>query len=300
MDSALSQLDWSLVQTFVTVAETGSLSQAARHLGSSQPTVGRQIKQLESSLEVTLFHRHPRGLSLSETGQALLPHAQRMRDGIHGLRLTAASRSEKLSGPVRLTASVFVAHFHLPGILAQLRRDEPAISIDLTATDETENLLYREADIAVRMFRPEQQDVITRFLGEMEIGLYAATSLVERHGYPETFDDTIDLGMVGYDRNDAILRGMQTLGVPATRDWFATRCDQTLVYWELVRAGCGAGFVMSSVADLDPTVVRLPVNYPIPSLPLWLAAHEAVRTTPRIRRVWTALEDGLRPHVMLR
>ncbi|MEC3860733.1 LysR family transcriptional regulator [Mesobacterium sp. TK19101] len=300
MDATLTQLDWSLVQTFVAVAETGSLSDAARQLGSSQPTVGRQIKQLESLLEVTLFQRHPRGLSLSETGHALLPHAQRMRDGMHGLSLTAASRSEKLSGPVRLTASVFVAQHHLPGILSQLRRDEPEISIDLVATDETENLLFREADIAVRMFRSEQLDVVTRYLGELEIGLYAAKSLVERFGTPENFDDTIELGMVGFDRNDAILRGMQTLGIPAQRDWFATRCDQTLVYWELVRAGCGAGFVMSCVADHDPGVVRLPVNYPIPTLPLWLAAHEAVRTTPRIRRVWTALEDGLRPLVMPR
>lgn len=297
MEASVSNLDWSLVQVFLAVAETGSLSEAARKLGVSQPTMGRQIRQAERVLDVTLFHRQPRGLALSETGLALLPHAQVMRDSLQALSLTAAGRSEQLTGPVRITASVFTAHHHLPPILAQLREEEPEISIDLVPSDRTENLLYREADIAVRMHRSEQLDIVTRHLGELELGLYAATPYLDRVGRPQTIDDFFEADLVGYDRSDMILRGMRDMGIEAQRDWFATRCDHHGVYWELIRAGCGIGFAQTCVADLEPGVERVLHDMPLPTLPLWLAAHEAVRATPRLRRVWDALADGLMPFV---
>lgn len=289
----LAHLDWSLVQTFLSVSETGSLSEAARTLGISQPTAGRHVRQIEDHLEITLFQRQPRGLALTETGAALLPHARAMADAMRQLNLTAAGRTETLSGPVRVTASTFTAHYHLPPILSRLRQDEPAISIDLVPSDRTENLLYREADIAVRMYRPGQLDIVTRHITDLEVGLYASRAYLDRVGRPAFSDEVMRLDLVGYDRNDQILRGMRQAGLDARRDWFATRCDDYLVYWQLIRAGCGAGFVLSCVADKDPQVERIDTGLPIPKLPVWLAAHEAVRKTPRIRRVWDALADGL-------
>ncbi len=293
MGNGLLKLDWSLVQTFLAVSERGSLSQAARQLNISQPTAGRQIRQIETTLKLELFQRQPRGLSLTETGAALLPHARQMADAMHGLSLAAAGRSESLSGPVRITASVFTAQHHLPPILARLREEEPEISIDLVPTDRSENLLYREADIAVRMHRSEQLDIVTRHLGEMELGLFAAKSYIARRGRPKTFAEFFDHDLVGYDRSDLILRGMRDMGVEAQRDWFATRTDHHGVYWELVRAGCGIGFAQCNVGDTDPAVERILPEIPMPTLPLWLAAHEAVRNTPRLRRVWDALAEGL-------
>ncbi|WP_306456918.1 LysR family transcriptional regulator [Pelagimonas varians] len=286
-----------MIQSFLAVAETGSLSEAARQLGVSQPTVGRQVRSIEDHLEVTLFNRQPRGLALTETGKALLPHARQMADGLRTISLIAAGRSDKLSGPVRITASVFTAQYQLPPILAQLRAEEPEISIDLVPSDKTENLLFREADIALRMYRPEQLDIVTRHIGDLELGIYAARSYLDRVGRPETFDDLFDFDMVGYDRNDDILRGMRELGLAAQRDWFVTRCDHHAVYWELIRAGCGIGFAQVSIADSDPQVERLFAQFPMPTLPLWLASHEAVRSTPRIKRVWDALAAGLLPRV---
>ncbi len=297
MDAALSNLDWSLIQSFLAVAETGSLSQAARQLGVSQPTVGRQIRQIELDLDVSLFSRKPRGLALTDTGAALLPHARVMADGLRALSLTAAGRSEKLSGPVRITASVFTAQYQLPPILAKLRAEEPDISIDLVASDRSENLLYREADIAVRMYEPTQLDIITRHLGELELGIYAAKTYLDRVGRPQSFDDMFQFDLVGYDQNDDILRGMRDLGFEAQREWFTTRCDHHAAYWELIRAGCGVGFAQVCIGDLQPEVERLFAEFPLPTLPLWLAAHEAVRATPRIKRVWDALAAGLLPSV---
>ncbi|MGP6089111.1 LysR family transcriptional regulator [Antarctobacter jejuensis] len=297
MDKSFSKVDWALVQTFLAVADRGSLSQAARQLNISQPTAGRQIRQIESALDLDLFHRQPRGLSLTEAGQALLPHARQMAEAMHGFNLAAAGRSEKLSGPVRITASVFTAQHHLPPIIARLREEEPEISIDLVPTDRSENLLYREADIAVRMYRSEQLDIVTRHLGELDLGLFAAKSYIERRGKPESFAEFFDHDLVGYDRSDLILRGMRDMGVEARRDWFVTRTDHQTVYWELIRAGCGIGFAQLSVGEAEPLVERILPDMPLPSLPLWLAAHEAVRHTPRIRRVWEALAEGLKPYV---
>ncbi|MFZ5964389.1 LysR family transcriptional regulator [Thalassococcus sp. BH17M4-6] len=293
MKKPLSTLDWTLIQTFLTVADTGSLSEAARSLGTSQPTVGRQIRQIEDTLEVTLFHRQPRGLKLTETGSALVPHARAMAEGALALGLTAAGRSDRLSGPVRITASVFTAQHLLPPIIAHIRRTEPEISIDLVPTDTVENLLYREADIAVRMYRTEQLDILTKHICDIPLGIYAARSYLDRAGRPDTPDALWTMDLVGYDRSDMMLRGMRDVGLEATRDWFATRCDHHGVYWELVRAGCGIGFAQCRVADADPLVERLFPEMPLPTLPLWLAAHEAMRQTPRIRRVWDLLDDGL-------
>jgi DNA-binding transcriptional LysR family regulator len=289
----LASLDWSLVQTFLAVADSGSLSQGARRLGLSQPTAGRHVRQIEERLEVTLFNRQPRGLALTEAGLALLPHARAMETAMRDLALAAAGRTERLSGPVRITASVFMAQHHLPPILARLRQAEPEISIDLVPNDAPENLLYREADIAVRMYRSEQLDIVTRHLCDIPLGLFAARSYIARRGRPETLEAFFRHDLVGYDRSDQILRGMRDMGIEAQRDWFATRTDHQGVYWELVRAGCGIGFAQSQVGDADPTVERVLPDLPLPGLPLWLAAHEAIRQTPRIRRVWDLLAEGL-------
>lgn len=285
------------MQAFLAVAEGGSLSEAARHTGQSQPTLGRQIRQLEDELGATLFARHPRGLSLSDEGQAVLPLARTMRAAMQEIELTVAGRETDLTGSVRVTASQIVSHHILPPVIAGLRRDYPMISVDLVATDSTENLLFREADIAVRMYRPQQLEIVTRHLGNIQIGVCAARSYLDRHGRPDTVEELRRHGLVGYDRSELILRGMQELGIPATRDWFTTRCDDQTAYWELIRAGCGIGFGQRMLIDRDPEIEPLDFGFPIPPLPVWLAAPAATRRTPRVSVVWEALERGLSPFV---
>jgi len=297
MDARLNTLDWSLIQAFLAVAETGSLSAAARHLNASQPTLGRQIKTLEAQLGTVLFHRQPRGLSLTEVGHSMFAPAVEMRQAMTRIGLTAAGTETSLQGTVRITASVFTAHYNLPTIVAQIRQQEPQISVEVVPNDETENLLFREADIAVRMFRSTQLDVVTTHLGDIQMGLYGAKSYLDRVGRPETIQQVMDLDWVGYDKDEIILRGMREAGIDVTREWFPTRCDSHPVYWELVKAGCGLGFAQRHIASLDPIVEEVVTGFPIPGLPIWLAAHEAVRKTPRIARVWEMLAAGLRPMV---
>ena len=297
MDKTLASLDWSLIQSFLAVAETGSLSGAARQLNASQPTLGRHIKTLEDTLKVELFQRHARGFELTPLGHEVLTYAKNMAQAMAGLSLVAAGGETRLAGDVRIATSVFMAHHVLPGIIAEIRRTEPDIQIDLVPSDSSENLLFREADIAVRMYRPEQLDMVTRHLGDITLGMFASRDYINRKGAPRDADDLRHHDMVGYDSNDDILREMRAMGIPASRDWFAVRCDNQSAYWELLRAGCGLGFCQRNIALQDPQMVEVPVDFPLPNLPVWLTAHEALRHTPRVARVWELLDQGLRPFV---
>lgn len=296
MDNALAQLDWSLIQVFVAVADEGSLSAAARRLGASQPTVGRQVRALEDATGVAMFERVPRGLRLTEAGAALLEPARAMAEAARQLGLAAAGRDAGLSGTVRLTASVIVSHHLLPPILARLRAKAPEIAVELVPSDRAENLLFRQADIALRMFRPDQLDIVARHLGELPLGLYAARAYLDRHGRPAAPGEVFERDLVGYDRDDRLIRGMRALGWPAQREWFATRCDDQAAHWQLVRAGCGIGVGPRAIGSADPMLEEIVLpGVTLPALPVWLSAHERLRRVPRIARLWDALADGLRP-----
>ncbi|MEQ9036934.1 MAG: LysR family transcriptional regulator [Silicimonas sp.] len=290
---ALTGTDWSLLQSFLAVAESGSLSAAARQLGKTQPTIGRHVQMLEQDLGVTLFRRQVRGMALTEQGEALLEHARDMRSAAEALNLTAAGGATDLKGSVRITASVFVSHHLMPSILAGIRQTYPEISLELVASDRSENLLFREADIAVRMYRPRQLDMVALRLGEIELGLWGASRYLDRVGRPTTMTEVMACDFVGYDRDEDIIRGFREAGFAVTRDFFGTRCDNQTVYWELVRAGCGLGFGASMAGGADPALEPVPLDIEIPKLEVWLTAHEAVRHTPRVDAVWQILAAGI-------
>ena len=285
--------DWTHTRSFLAVAETGSLSAAARLLNLSQPTLGRHIADLEDSLGLSLFTRTPQGFRLTETGAELVPHARVMREAAASLSLAAAGR-EAISGTVRITASRIVSHHILPPILAQLRAQEPLIEIELVPSDASENLLFREADIALRMYRPTQLDVITTHLTDLPLGLYAAKSYLDRTGRPQNQTNLLALEIVGMDRSDLILRMMRALGVTRKREDFPLRCDDQIVYWNLVRAGCGVGAMQRLIGDADPLVERIAPEILLPALPVWLTAPDALRQSPRIRRVFDHLASAFK------
>lgn len=294
MDKNVNALDWTLLQSFSAVVETGSLSGAARKLGQSQPTIGRHVKQLELALGFDLFTRAPRGLVPTVAGLEIADMTRDMQSAATGVRLIADGKAGNLSGTVRITASVVTSHFILPRIIADMRQAMPEIQIDLVPSDTTENLIFREADIAVRMYRPTQLDVITKHICDQPMAVYAAKSYLDRIGRPETLEDAAHLDFVGFDKSDLIIRVMTDLGLEATRDFFAVRCDQQAVHWELVRAGCGLGGAQTIIGDADPTMERiLEGKMQLQALPIWLTAPQALHSNPRIRAVWDYLSEAL-------
>ncbi|MEI6099547.1 MAG: LysR family transcriptional regulator [Alphaproteobacteria bacterium] len=286
--------DWTLYRSFLAVAETGSLSAAARALRLSQPTLGRHIADLEAGLQVNLFTRAQRGYVLTDAGAAMVPHARAMHEAAARLALIAAGREQSLSGTVRLTASRIVSHYILPPVLAALRQAEPGIEIELVPSDSTENLSFREADIALRMYRPTQSEVVMRHLCDLPTGIYAAKSYLDRRGRPQTEADLLTHDFIGFDKSDLILRMMSSLGFAMRRQDFALRCDDQVVYWNLVRAGCGLGGGQTIVAEADPMVERVAAFIAMPALPVWLVAPDALRQNPRVRRVMDHLADAFR------
>lgn len=287
------------MRSFLAVAETGSLSAAARTLGLSQPSLSRHIAQAEAVLGDSLFHRQPRGLIPTALGQALQPHARAMADAAARAALTLAGRNGAgrdgaVTGTVRLTASRVASAYLLPPMLASLHAQAPGIQVDLVPSDRPENLLYREADIAIRMFRPEEPDLITTHVADLPMALYAARTYVERRGMPTVADVLDGHEFLGFDRSDLILRLMAGLGINAKRQDFWMRCDDQLVYWAMVRAGLGIGGMQRVIGDADPLVVPVLPDVTLPALPVWLTAHQALRDTPRIRLVFDHLKAAFR------
>ena len=278
-------IDWTLWRAFLATVDTGSLSAAAARTGATQPTLSRHIRELETMLGVSLFRRTVKGLEPTEAALGLVDDARVMGAAAEALALKAQGRSETLSGTVRITASQVVATLILPEIVAALRREEPLIQIEIVASDTAQNLLRRDADIAIRMFDPTQGSLIARKLGDTEIGLFGAVSYLERMGMPRSLDDVMRHDVIGFDRAEDILKGYAAHGFPVTRTHFPVRCDDQVVYWHLLLAGAGLGFAQVILGEAQPNLRRLDIGMRVPPLPVWLVMHEEVRANARIRRI---------------
>jgi len=289
----MNTLDWTLLRAFLAVVETGSLSAAAARIGATQPTLSRHIRALETALGVTLFTRSARGLDPTEAALGLIDAACAMGEAAETFALKAQGRAQGLRGTVRITASVMVANLLLPPILADLRAAEPCIQIELVASDQAQNLLRRDADIAIRMFDPTQNALIARRLGEAPLGLFGTHGYFERRGRPRTVADLDEHDVLGFDRSDALLRAYAAHGLRAARTDFPIRCDDQMAYWNLMRAGAGLGFAQVLLAGRHPELEQAQIGLALAPLPVWLVLHEEVRGNARIRRVADFVTDAL-------
>lgn len=291
----IDHFDWRLVRSFLAVVEAGSLMGAARRLSMHQPTLSRHVAELETQLQAPLFERTGRGVTPTATALALVDAARQMRAGAEAMARTLAARSERTRGSVRITTSLVAATHLLPPVLAALRAAEPGIQVELVASNQLSNLLRREADIALRMVRPAQASLIARKLGEVGIGAYAHADYLARAGTPRRPEALAEHTLVGFDRDDTILRGFTKLGLPLPREAFALRTDDQVAYGALVAAGAGIGFLAHYVARQLPQVERVLPQLAIPPIPCWLAVHREIRSTPVVRRVYDFLAEAVPP-----
>lgn len=288
-----NSFDWGLLPTFLAALECGSLLGAAKRLGVSQPTAGRQIAELESQLGKALFERTGRGLRPTDLALELAVPARAMQAAALGLSERLLDAQGQLSGTVRLTASQPVACFLLPGVLARLREAYPAIQIELEVSNQVSNLLQREADIALRMVQPAQSSLVAKRIAEVSLSACASLAYLQRRGRPQQPAELLDHELIGYDQHDDLLRGFAALGHPVQRERFDVRTDDLIAMWQAVRAGLGVGFMADYVIDTDPGVVRVLPMLPLPRLPMWLAVHREIRNSARIRAVFDFLAQAL-------
>ncbi len=274
-------IDWGLYRSFIAVMRCGSLSSAARSLGLSQPSVGRHMDALEQSLGLALFTRGPDGLRPTPRAKALLAAVEPMQAATdHALRIARTDEATQRA-TVRLTASQIIGVEVLPALLARYQARHPHTTVEVSISNAQEDLLKREADIAVRMVRPTQQTLMARKLARVGLGLYAHRHHIQSHGMPRNLTDLAHHPMIGFDRDAEAARFVQSmltpLGLSLHREMFSFRADNDLVQLAALRAGAGIGGCQHAIARRDPNLVAVLPELFNPQMEMWLVAHADLR-----------------------
>ena len=292
-----ADVSWELYRSFLEVLKEGSLSGAARALDMAQPTIGRHIALLEKSLGLALFTRSQTGLMPTEAAQSLRGFAESMQSTAASLERAAASQGAGVRGTIRVTASDVIGVEVLPPIVAALRDQYPELTVELVLTNRVQDLLRREADIAVRMVRPRQESLVARRIGQIRLGLHAHRRYLARHGTPGSIADLATHSLVGFDQPTAFIRNAGKALAGWRREAFGMRTDSDLAQLALIRSGAGIGVCQAAIARRDDALVRiLPKQFSLP-LETWITMHEDLRDSPRCRVTFDALVEGLQRHV---
>lgn len=293
MNERRTDFDWNQARAFMATAQTGSLSAAARQLGLTQPTLGRQVAALEAALGVTLFERVGRSLTLTQAGHDLLGHVGKMGMAAEAMARAASHQSQTAEGQVRITASdVYAAHI-LPRALERLGERAPGIRIDVLASNSVNDLIRREADIAIRHILPVEPDLIARRCPDSTAQLFASQDYYERLGRPQKVVDLAEAAFIGPSaQKDVFIRELNARGVPISETNLRHTTGSGLAGWEWVRNGLGIGAMMEPIGRATVGMVAVADMKPIP-VPIWLVTHRELRTSRRIRVVFDVLAEVL-------
>jgi DNA-binding transcriptional LysR family regulator len=286
--------DWNLLRSFIAVHETGTLTAAARRLGSTQPSVGRHLRELEAALGEILFVRLPGRLKPTERAQALYASVAPMKAAALEAGRLFAEAGAQVAGTVRLAVSeVYATHLVAP-LAAQWLAEQPGLEIELSVSNRPDNLLRRDADIAVRFFRPDQDDVIAVHVGTTELALFAHTAYIERHGMPTDYTLPEDAFAAGFDREVSPLAPLMKGAPPERPIRFRLRTDAFLARQAAVESGLGVGVYLVDVAAERPGLQRILADRFGQPQEVWLCAHPELRRSACMRYVWNRLESTLR------
>lgn len=282
------------IRTFHAVAECGSLLAASRQLGMTQPTVGRHIDLLEEALGLSLFTRGRNGMQLTPKGADLIATAREMMTTATEFERVAAGLEDRVEGTVRISANEIFGTLLLPGLLASFISQFPEIEVELDVSNQASNLLQRDADIAIRLFRPEQNDLIARKIVDLPLGLFAHTTYLKRMPVPRSVEDLKHHTLIGQDRHTGLINAYEAAGVVLRPNDFGFRCDNDIAEINAVRAGIGIGPLHMGMASRWSDVTQILPDIAVPPLELWLACHADVRHSKRIRVVMDFLAEQLK------
>jgi DNA-binding transcriptional LysR family regulator len=290
---ATGPLKWELCRSFLMVLSEGNLSRAARALRLTQPTLGRHINEIEQALGVSLFTRSPQGLIPTDEALALKPHAQAMAAAAEALVRAASGGSNQASGTVRLTVPELVGSELMPPILTSFREKHSAIDIELVLTNTTENLLQREADVAVRLVPLTQKGLYARTVCQVRFGFYAHRDYIARFGAPRSLADLRNHTLIGFDKAPMGIQALRETPGPISHGDCALRSDSPAAQFAMARAGFGIGRGADFIARLDPNLVPvLPEAYGV-SADVGVVMHEDARGVRRTRLLFDHLVASL-------
>lgn len=289
----MSEIDWNRARAFLATADAGSLSAAARELGLTQPTLSRQVAALETELGVTLFERLGKKLVLTETGETLLSHVRAMGEAAAAMTVAASGRAQEIEGRVSISATDGYAAYLLPDIVERIRREAPQITIVIVSCNSLSDLRRREADIAIRHVRPDEDGLIGKLVCESTAHFYASQSWIARNGRPASVGDIAPHDLIAYEEIGRFAEFMRGAGVSASADAFRLVSENSVVVWEMVKRGLGICIMSREIALRTEGMVDLFPDLEPPRFPVWLVTHRELRTSRRIRLVYEILAEEL-------
>lgn len=293
----MKNLDWNLARAFHATAEHGSLSAASRSLGLTQPTLSRQVAELEKQLGVTLFERVGKKLVLTETGLALKARVHPMSEAAAEFELTASGLSDAVTGKVIISATDAYSAYIIPRFVAQLQAAAPEVTLVFISSNSISDLRRREADIAIRHVRPGDDELVGKLIGTAKAYFYASEAWVARHGMPRGGNDLRTRDILGAEDGERFAGYLRGIDISAHADDFRILSENSVVLWEMAKTGAGVCNMFAEIGDKTPGMVRVVPDIPPIPVPLWLVTHRELRTSKRIRLVYDVLAEQLAKRV---
>lgn len=283
--------DPSLVRAFYTVAQHGSFTAAARVLNSTQPTLTRQIQALEQQTGLHLFERSNKGLTITQAGERLVEVAEKLVGSLDEFNRLVAGQEREPEGVLRVSANEVVGHYLLPKALQEFRLLYPSIQIELMISNELASLSQREADIAFRMLRPTQPDLVGRRLTSLPLGIFATKQCVQQYGKPKSLDELLSKPTIGYDKDPSLVSAFREFGVDAKQQDFSLRTDSLLMQIAFLKSHAGFAVTHPGLCKLIPDLVTVLKMVDIPELQFWLVSHSDIQYSKKIRVAMEFLGD---------
>jgi len=286
-------MEWNALRDVVAVADTGSLSAAARRLGTSQPTIGRRIEQLEQQLNTLLFNRTSKGLVLTPVGEQILNYAKTMADNANAIERIASGADQRLEGVVRMTMTDQMGNYWLPTKLAEFHNRFPGLRLEVVVENRTLDLFKREADIAVRFGRPQQLDLVVRKSIDYHYGLYASSAYLDKHGRPESLKDLPNHHFISYDETIFSNAALKRLEAMIGENNILQRYTSNSGIISALKQDLGLSAVGCYFADKEPELERLMPETFDYAFNAWVITHADLYKSARIKAVFDFLIEKL-------
>jgi len=281
----MNNINWDGLRYFLAAAEAGSLSAAAKTLNSNQPTIGRHIDALETTLGVKLFQRSVKGISLTEQGHAVFEQAGKIQRSVVKIQRVVEGDEDHASGTVRLSLPEGLGQELLIPALDKFYKAYPDVKLIFNVSATTANLTQSEADVAVRLFQPEESDLVIKHLGEMKMGLYASKKYEKNHGLPNRLKDLRQHKVITYGDHLSILPENQWLLNHTDEALRILRSDSTVTRFKAATSGVGISIQPVVLSRIDKNLIRLFKAANLPAHKVWMVYHKDLRNMSRIRAV---------------
>lgn len=280
-------LDWDKLRIFHTAAESGSFTHAAEKLGMSQSAVSRQISALEDDLGLKLFIRHARGLVLTEVGEQLFRTAHRMHWELQQVETQMSESQDEPTGPLIVTTTVGIGSAWLSSRLDEFLKLYPLIQLEIRLNDAELDLAMREADVAIRLHRPNQSEMIQRKLFTVHNHFYASRNYIAENGQPESVEDIDNHRIISFGEPVPSYLGdinfLERLGRPDNSPRRAVlKVNAIYGMLQAARAGVGIAMLPDYVTETEDALVRILPEIEIPSYEAYFVYPPALKSSKRV------------------